>query len=46
MPVVLDGRAELNPRREFDCPAIPGHFGKPWFLPIVGACSSYKDLVT
>jgi hypothetical protein len=27
-------------------PANPGHFGKPWFLPIVGACSSYKDLVT
>jgi hypothetical protein len=19
-----------------DWPAVPGHFGKPWFLPIVG----------
>lgn len=24
-------------------PAIPGPFGKPWFLPIVGAYSRIKD---
>jgi len=29
----------------FDWPAIPGYFGKPWFLPIVGAWYRYKDLV-
>ncbi|MEO6361084.1 MAG: FAD-binding oxidoreductase [Sphingomicrobium sp.] len=46
MAEVLNGRAELNPWRDFDWPAIPGHFGKPWFLPIVGAYYRYKDLVT
>lgn len=37
MAEILDGRADLNPWRDFDWPAIPGHFGKPWFLPFVGA---------
>jgi glycine/D-amino acid oxidase-like deaminating enzyme len=45
MAEVLDGRADLNPWRDFDWPAIPGHFGKPWFLPIVGAYYRYQDLV-
>lgn len=45
MAEVLDGRADLNPWRDFDWPAIPGHFGKPWFLPIVGAYYRFKDLV-
>ena len=45
MAEVLDGRAELNPWRDFDWPAIPGYFGKPWFLPFVGAYYRYKDLV-
>lgn len=45
MAEVLDGRAELNPWRDFDWPAIPGYFGKPWFLPIVGAYYRYQDLV-
>jgi len=45
MAEVLDGRAELNPWRDFEWPAIPGYFGKPWFLPIVGAYYRYKDLV-
>jgi glycine/D-amino acid oxidase-like deaminating enzyme len=45
MAEVLDGRAELNPWRDFDWPAIPGHFGKPWFLPFVGAYYRYQDLV-
>jgi glycine/D-amino acid oxidase-like deaminating enzyme len=45
MAEVLDGRAELNPWRDFDWPAIPGYFGRPWFLPIVGAYYRYKDLV-
>ncbi len=43
MADVLDGRAELNPWKDFDWPAIPGHFGKPWFLPIVGAYYRVKD---
>lgn len=45
MAEVLDGRADLNPWRDFDWPAIPGYFGKPWFLPFVGAYFRYKDLV-
>lgn len=45
MAEVLDGKADLNPWRDFDWPAIPGHFGKPWFLPFVGAYYRYKDLV-
>jgi glycine/D-amino acid oxidase-like deaminating enzyme len=45
MAEVLDGRADLNPWRDFDWPAIPGHFGTPWFLPIVGAYYRFQDLV-
>jgi len=45
MAEVLDGRADLNPWRDFDWPAIPGHFGKPWFLPIVGAYYRFQDWV-
>lgn len=45
MAEVLDGRAELNPWRDFEWPAIPGHFGRPWFLPIVGAYYRFQDLI-
>ena len=43
MADVMDGRPELNPWRDLDWPAIPGHFGKPWFLPIVGAYYRLQD---
>jgi glycine/D-amino acid oxidase-like deaminating enzyme len=43
MAEVMDGRAELNPWKDFTWPAIPGHFGKPWFLPLVGAYYKLKD---
>jgi glycine/D-amino acid oxidase-like deaminating enzyme len=33
---MMDGKPEANPFRAFDWPAIPGHFGPPWFLPFVG----------
>jgi glycine/D-amino acid oxidase-like deaminating enzyme len=45
MAEVMDGRADLNPWRDFDWPSIPGHFGKPWFLPVVGAYYRFQDLV-
>jgi glycine/D-amino acid oxidase-like deaminating enzyme len=45
MAEVLDGRADLNPWRDFDWPAIPGYFGTPWFLPFVGAYYKYQDMV-
>ncbi|QKM50036.1 Gamma-glutamylputrescine oxidoreductase [Burkholderia glumae] len=43
MAEIMDGRADLNPWKDFDWPAIPGHFGKPWFLPLVGAWYRLKD---
>ncbi|WP_244818305.1 FAD-binding oxidoreductase [Caballeronia sp. Lep1P3] len=43
MADIMDGRGDLNPWKDLSWPAIPGHFGKPWFLPIVGAWYRYKD---
>lgn len=43
MAEVMDGRADLNPWKDFDWPAIPGHLGPPWFLPLVGAYYRLKD---
>ena len=43
MADVMGGRPELNPWRGMDWPAIPGHFGKPWFLPFVGAYYRLQD---
>jgi len=43
MAEAMDGRAELNPWKDFAWPAIPGHFGPPWFLPLVGAYYRLKD---
>lgn len=45
MTDVMDGRPDLNPWKDFDWPAIPGYFGRPWFLPILGAYYRIKDLV-
>lgn len=45
MAEVLEGKSDLNPWRGFDWPAIPGHFGRPWFLPLIGAYYRYQDLV-
>ncbi|WP_206956253.1 NAD(P)/FAD-dependent oxidoreductase [Trinickia acidisoli] len=44
MADVIDGREDANPWREFPWPAIPGHTGKPWFLPIVGTYYRIKDI--
>ncbi|WP_413204933.1 NAD(P)/FAD-dependent oxidoreductase [Rhodospirillum sp. A1_3_36] len=30
------GKGDNIPMRDVPWPAIPGHFGKPWFLPLVG----------
>ena len=45
MADVMDGQGQLNPWRDLDWPAIPGHFGKPWFLPAVGAWYRLQDLI-
>ncbi len=44
MADVIDGREAANPWREFEWPAIPGHTGKPWFLPLVGTYYRIKDV--
>jgi glycine/D-amino acid oxidase-like deaminating enzyme len=43
MAAAIEGRPDANPWRELDWPAIPGHFGKPWFLPVVGAYYRVQD---
>lgn len=45
MADVLDGNAQANPWGDLDWPSVPGHFGKPWFLPIVGAWYRFQDLI-
>jgi glycine/D-amino acid oxidase-like deaminating enzyme len=44
MAEVIGGREDANPWRDLPWPAIPGHTGKPWFLPIVGAYYRIKDV--
>ena len=44
MADVIEGREDANPWRDFAWPAIPGHTGKPWFLPIVGTYYRIKDV--
>ncbi|MDS7594710.1 FAD-binding oxidoreductase [Agrobacterium tumefaciens] len=36
MADAIMGRPDRNPLKGLDWPAVPGHFGKPWFLPLVG----------
>ncbi|WP_035655540.1 FAD-binding oxidoreductase, partial [Bradyrhizobium sp. STM 3809] len=36
------GRPDRNPMKDAPWPVVPGHYGKPWFLPFVGAY--YKTL--
>jgi len=45
MVEVMDGKAEANIWRGSPWPAIPGHFGPPWFLPLIGAYYRFKDFV-
>jgi len=43
MARMIAGDAAANPWRDLAWPAIPGHFGRPWFLPLVGAYYRYRD---
>ena len=43
MAAVMSGRSDANPWRSLAWPAIPGHFGRPWFLPLVGAYYRLQD---
>lgn len=46
MAKVMMGNASANPLAGLDWPAIPGHFGPPWFLPFVGAYYRVLDRLT
>lgn len=39
----IAGDDVANPFRDMPWPAVPLHFGKPWFLPLVGAYYRIKD---
>jgi glycine/D-amino acid oxidase-like deaminating enzyme len=43
MARVLAGDVTANPWRDNPWPAIPGHFGPPWFLPAVGLYYQIKN---
>ena len=43
MARVMAGDAAANPWRDNPWPAIPGHFGPPWFLPAVGLYFRIKN---
>ncbi len=43
MAVVMSGNPQANPFRDLDWPAVPGHFGPPWFMPMVGIYYKLKD---
>ena len=42
MAEAILGQSDRNPVKGLSWPAVPGHFGKPWFLPLVGLY--YKTL--
>ena len=43
MARVMGGDPSANPFADLPWPAIPGHLGKPWFLPMVGAWTRLQD---
>jgi glycine/D-amino acid oxidase-like deaminating enzyme len=43
MAQMMAGDAEANPWRDLSWPAVPGHFGPPWFLPAVGVWYRLQD---
>ncbi|MGF6723485.1 glycine/D-amino acid oxidase-like deaminating enzyme [Paraburkholderia sp. GAS41] len=45
MADVLYGAGAGNPWRDLEWPAIPGHFGHAWFLPLVGAYYRLQDIL-
>ena len=42
----MRGRAPAIPWENLPWPALPGHLGAPWFLPLVGAYFKLKDRVS
>ena len=42
----ISGEDVANPWRDLDWPAVPFHFGKPWFLPFVGLYYRVLDRIS
>lgn len=45
MAELMTGGRAVNPWEGRDWPAIPGHYGRPWFLPFVGAYYRLMDVL-
>lgn len=45
MADLMTGKIARNPWADLPWAAVPGHFGKPWFLPVVGAWYKFLDRV-
>ncbi|MDO7836783.1 FAD-binding oxidoreductase [Sphingobium sp. HBC34] len=45
MARVMAGDVAANPWGNLDWPSVPGHFGKPWFLPLVGLWYKWQDMI-
>lgn len=43
MARVMGGDGAANPLAGLDWPVVPGHFGRPWFLPFVGMYYKFQD---
>jgi glycine/D-amino acid oxidase-like deaminating enzyme len=42
----ISGEDVANPWRDLDWPVVPFHFGKPWFLPLVGLYYRVLDRIS
>ena len=42
---MIIGKGDRNPLKDMEWPAIPGHFGTPWFLPVVGMYYKMLDRI-
>lgn len=45
MAAYMAGDRDANPWEGLNWPAIPGHLGKPWFLPAVGLWYRFQDAI-
>jgi hypothetical protein len=45
MASYLGGDRAANPWSALRFPPVPGHFGRPWFLPLVGGAARLADVV-
>jgi len=45
MAAYLGGDRTANPWRSLRFPPVPGHFGRPWFLPLLGGAVRVADMI-